>query len=127
MRDGHKDNHALDYYMKDDTPMCEPHQASYVQGYHRGYHDQKPINSYFYPNHNPIRHYPHSRPHIRMPHPSRHFKIPEPLTEEMIRELMDSQMKANEVMKNQGDIGVSGQEDGEDNAVVINKDEGDKS
>ncbi|GJT45962.1 reverse transcriptase domain-containing protein [Tanacetum coccineum] len=42
MRDGRRDdegNHALQIYMKDDTPMCDPHEASYVQGYHGGYHD----------------------------------------------------------------------------------------
>nr|GEW28398.1 reverse transcriptase domain-containing protein [Tanacetum cinerariifolium] len=33
MRDGYKDNHALQIYMKDDTPMCEPHEANYVQRY----------------------------------------------------------------------------------------------
>nr|GEV04760.1 reverse transcriptase domain-containing protein [Tanacetum cinerariifolium] len=40
MRDGRRDNYALQIYMSDDTPMCEPHEASYVQRYHEGYHDQ---------------------------------------------------------------------------------------
>ncbi|GJV25222.1 hypothetical protein Tco_1377917 [Tanacetum coccineum] len=31
MRDGRRDNHASQIYMKDDTPMCEPHEANYVQ------------------------------------------------------------------------------------------------
>ncbi|GKB29188.1 hypothetical protein Tco_0868589 [Tanacetum coccineum] len=38
MRDGHKDNRGnynADCYMKDDMPMCEHHQANYVQGYHK--------------------------------------------------------------------------------------------
>ncbi|GJT86786.1 reverse transcriptase domain-containing protein [Tanacetum coccineum] len=39
MRDGRRDNHASQIYMKDDTPMCEPHEANFVQGYHKGYHD----------------------------------------------------------------------------------------
>ncbi|GJR84027.1 hypothetical protein Tco_0154812 [Tanacetum coccineum] len=26
MRDGHRDNHTSQIYMKDDTPMCEPHE-----------------------------------------------------------------------------------------------------
>ncbi|GJX48489.1 hypothetical protein Tco_0273679 [Tanacetum coccineum] len=29
MRDGRKDNHASQIYMKDDTPMCDPHEANY--------------------------------------------------------------------------------------------------
>ncbi|GKA40746.1 reverse transcriptase domain-containing protein [Tanacetum coccineum] len=52
MRDGRRDNHASQIYMKDDTPMCEHHEANYVQRYHGGYHDHEPINSYSYPNHN---------------------------------------------------------------------------
>ncbi|GJX63830.1 reverse transcriptase domain-containing protein [Tanacetum coccineum] len=39
MRDCRRDNHASQIYMKDDTPMCEPHEANYVQGYHGGYHN----------------------------------------------------------------------------------------
>ncbi|GJZ45413.1 reverse transcriptase domain-containing protein [Tanacetum coccineum] len=39
MRDDRRDNHTSQIYMKDDTPMCEPHEANYVQGYHGGYHD----------------------------------------------------------------------------------------
>ncbi|GJU09970.1 reverse transcriptase domain-containing protein [Tanacetum coccineum] len=34
MQDGRRDNHALDDYLKDDTPMCEPNEANYVQRYH---------------------------------------------------------------------------------------------
>ncbi|GJR02251.1 reverse transcriptase domain-containing protein [Tanacetum coccineum] len=68
MRDGRTDNHASQIYMKDDTPMCEPHEANYVQRYHGGYHDHEPINSYSYPNHNPNHHYPY--PRNQMPHPS---------------------------------------------------------
>nr|GEW75613.1 reverse transcriptase domain-containing protein [Tanacetum cinerariifolium] len=30
MRDGRRDNHASQIYMKDDTLMCEPHEANYV-------------------------------------------------------------------------------------------------
>ncbi|GJW98565.1 reverse transcriptase domain-containing protein [Tanacetum coccineum] len=30
MRDGRRDNHALQIYMKDDTSMCEPHETNYV-------------------------------------------------------------------------------------------------
>ncbi|GJW23312.1 reverse transcriptase domain-containing protein [Tanacetum coccineum] len=30
MQDGRRDNHALDDYMEDDMPMCEPHEANYV-------------------------------------------------------------------------------------------------
>ncbi|GKA73562.1 hypothetical protein Tco_0779864 [Tanacetum coccineum] len=86
MRDGRRDNHASQIYMKDDTPMCEPHEANYVQRYHGGYHDHEPINSYSYPNHNS--------------HPSRYFKFTETSTEEMMREWMASQTKANERMKN---------------------------
>ncbi|GJW05716.1 hypothetical protein Tco_1568139 [Tanacetum coccineum] len=39
MRDDHRDNHASQIYMSDDTPMCDPNEANYVQGYHGGYHD----------------------------------------------------------------------------------------
>ncbi|GKA48248.1 hypothetical protein Tco_0741206 [Tanacetum coccineum] len=49
MRDGRRDNYASQIYMSDNTPMCEPHEANYVQGYHRGYHNRKPIDSYSYP------------------------------------------------------------------------------
>ncbi|GKC71121.1 hypothetical protein Tco_1117004 [Tanacetum coccineum] len=87
MQDGRRDNHALDDYLKDDTPMCEPNEANYVQRYHGGYHDHEPINSYSYPNHNS--------------HPSRYFEFTETSTEEMMREWMASQTKANERMKNQ--------------------------
>ncbi|GJU75518.1 hypothetical protein Tco_1272588 [Tanacetum coccineum] len=87
MQDGHRDNHALQIYMKDDTLMCEPHEANYVQRYHGGYHDHEPINSYSYPNHNS--------------HPSRYFEFTETSMEEMMREWMASQTKANERMKNQ--------------------------
>ncbi|GKD38959.1 reverse transcriptase domain-containing protein [Tanacetum coccineum] len=31
MRDGHRDNHASQVYMSDDTPMCDPMEANYVQ------------------------------------------------------------------------------------------------
>ncbi|GKA76662.1 hypothetical protein Tco_0783123 [Tanacetum coccineum] len=31
MRDGRRNNHASDYYMNDDTPMCDPMEANYVQ------------------------------------------------------------------------------------------------
>ncbi|GJZ68814.1 hypothetical protein Tco_0632364 [Tanacetum coccineum] len=30
MRDGLRDNHASQIYMKDDTPMCDPYEANYV-------------------------------------------------------------------------------------------------
>ncbi|GJS07145.1 reverse transcriptase domain-containing protein [Tanacetum coccineum] len=40
MRDGRRDNQASQVYMKYETPMCEPFEANYVQGYHEGYHDQ---------------------------------------------------------------------------------------
>ncbi|GJT66058.1 hypothetical protein Tco_1017538 [Tanacetum coccineum] len=49
MRDGRSNNegnHTSDYYMKDDTSMCEPHEANYVQGYQGGYHDQNSKNSH---------------------------------------------------------------------------------
>ncbi|GJX98447.1 hypothetical protein Tco_0355466 [Tanacetum coccineum] len=45
MRDDRRDNHASHIYMKDDTSMCDPMEASYVQRYHGGYHDQNSINS----------------------------------------------------------------------------------
>ncbi|GKA27044.1 hypothetical protein Tco_0713212 [Tanacetum coccineum] len=93
MRDGRKDNQASQIYMKDNTPMCEPHEANYVQGYH----DQNPIDSYSYPNQN--RH--HSYLPNRMPHPSRYFKLPKTSTEEMMREWMARQTEANERIKNQ--------------------------
>ncbi|GKE57753.1 hypothetical protein Tco_1496938, partial [Tanacetum coccineum] len=99
MRDGRRDNHASQIYMKDDMPMCEPQEANYVQRYHGGYHDHEPINSYSYPNHNPNHHYPY--PRNQMPHPSRYFEFTETSTEEMMREWMASQTEANERMKNQ--------------------------
>ncbi|GKC32495.1 hypothetical protein Tco_1039789 [Tanacetum coccineum] len=34
MRDGRRDNHVSQIYMKDDTLMCEPHEANYVQVRH---------------------------------------------------------------------------------------------
>ncbi|GJW74006.1 hypothetical protein Tco_0133376 [Tanacetum coccineum] len=46
MRDGRKDNQASQIYMRDDTPMCDPMEANYVQRYHGGYHDQNFRNSY---------------------------------------------------------------------------------
>ncbi|GKB41801.1 reverse transcriptase domain-containing protein [Tanacetum coccineum] len=98
-RDGRRDNHALQIYMKDDTPMCEPHEANYVQRYQGGYHDHEPINSYSYPNHNPNCHYPY--PRNQMPRPSRYFEFTKTSMEEMMKEWMASQMKANERMKNQ--------------------------
>nr|GEW35697.1 reverse transcriptase domain-containing protein [Tanacetum cinerariifolium] len=42
MRDGHRDYYASQIYMNDETPMCEPHEVNYVQGYHRGYHAKIP-------------------------------------------------------------------------------------
>ncbi|GKA59524.1 reverse transcriptase domain-containing protein [Tanacetum coccineum] len=60
MRDGHRDNHASQIYMSDNTPMCEPYEANYVQGYHGGYHDPNSRNSYSHLNHNPKHHYPQS-------------------------------------------------------------------
>ncbi|GJX52380.1 hypothetical protein Tco_0280749 [Tanacetum coccineum] len=95
MRDGRRDNHASQIYMKDDTPMCEPNEANYVQRYHGGYHDHEPINSYSNPNH----HYPY--PRNQMPHPSRYFEFTKTSTEEMMRDWMASQTKANERIKNQ--------------------------
>ncbi|GJW94443.1 hypothetical protein Tco_0174115 [Tanacetum coccineum] len=99
MQNGRRDNHASQIYLKDDTPMCEPHEANYVQGYHREYHDRNSINSYSYQNRNPNRHYPNFQ--NRMPHPSQYFNIPKTSTEEMVREWMARQMKANKHMKNQ--------------------------
>ncbi|GJU67262.1 hypothetical protein Tco_1253521 [Tanacetum coccineum] len=87
IQDGRRDNHASDDYLKDDTPMCEPNEANYAQRYHEGYHDHERINSYSYPNHNS--------------HPSRYFEFTETSMEEMMREWIASQTKANERMKNQ--------------------------
>ncbi|GKB72257.1 reverse transcriptase domain-containing protein [Tanacetum coccineum] len=59
MRDGRindEGHHASQIYMSDDTLMCDPMEASYVQ--QERYHDRKPINSYSYPNHNPSCNYP---------------------------------------------------------------------
>ncbi|GJR72720.1 reverse transcriptase domain-containing protein [Tanacetum coccineum] len=64
MRDGRRDNPASQIDMKDYTPMCEPHEANYVYGYH----DRKPINSYSYPNQDPNHKFPHSPD--KMPHSS---------------------------------------------------------
>ncbi|GKD05923.1 hypothetical protein Tco_1180897 [Tanacetum coccineum] len=94
MRDGRRDNHASQIYMKDDTPMCEPHEANYVQGYH----DRNSKISYSNQNRNPNRHYPYLR--NRMPHPSKYFELPKTSMEEMMREWMTRQMEANERMKN---------------------------
>ncbi|GJU25197.1 hypothetical protein Tco_1163818 [Tanacetum coccineum] len=58
MRDGRRDNHASQIYQSYDTPMCEPHEANYLQGYHRGYHDRNSRNPNSYPNQNQNRHYP---------------------------------------------------------------------
>ncbi|GKC22615.1 hypothetical protein Tco_1024765 [Tanacetum coccineum] len=89
MRDSRRDNHTLDDYLMDDMPMCEPHEANYVQRYHGGYHDHEPINSYSYPNHNS--------------HPSRYFEFTKTSTGEMMREWTASQTKENEHMNNQVD------------------------
>ncbi|GKD88886.1 hypothetical protein Tco_1364393 [Tanacetum coccineum] len=35
MRDGRRDNYASQIYMKDDTPMCEPHEANYTEANER--------------------------------------------------------------------------------------------
>ncbi|GKE71419.1 reverse transcriptase domain-containing protein [Tanacetum coccineum] len=86
MRCGRKDNQTSQIYMKDDTPMCEPHEANDVHRYHGGYHARKPINSCSYPNHNPIYHYPQSRPPNRMPHTSRYFELSKTSPEEMMKE-----------------------------------------
>ncbi|GKE13819.1 hypothetical protein Tco_1421396 [Tanacetum coccineum] len=40
MRESRRDDHASQIYMSDDTPMCDPMEAKYVQGYHGGYHNQ---------------------------------------------------------------------------------------
>ncbi|GKB49396.1 hypothetical protein Tco_0900149 [Tanacetum coccineum] len=34
MRDGRRDNQASQIYMKDNTLMCDPMEANYIQGYH---------------------------------------------------------------------------------------------
>ncbi|GJT59999.1 hypothetical protein Tco_1003532 [Tanacetum coccineum] len=94
MRDGRKDNHASQIYMKDDTPMCEPHEANYVQGYH----DRNSKILYSNQNRNPNCHYPYLR--NRMPHPSKSFELPKTSMEEMMREWMTRQMETNERMKN---------------------------
>ncbi|GJR21843.1 reverse transcriptase domain-containing protein [Tanacetum coccineum] len=36
MRDGRRNNQASQIYMSDDTPMCDPMEANYVEGYHDG-------------------------------------------------------------------------------------------
>nr|GEY24007.1 hypothetical protein [Tanacetum cinerariifolium] len=95
IRDGHRDNHASQIYMKDDTPMCEPPEANYVQGYH----DQNSNIPYFNQNRNPNRHYPY--PRNIMPHLSQYFKTPKTLTKEMMREWMARYTEANERMKDQ--------------------------
>ncbi|GJX27837.1 hypothetical protein Tco_0235916 [Tanacetum coccineum] len=41
MRDGHRDNHASQIYMKDDMPMCEPHEANYDCIVHIPYTQEK--------------------------------------------------------------------------------------
>ncbi|GJV37625.1 reverse transcriptase domain-containing protein [Tanacetum coccineum] len=80
MRDGRRDNHASQIYMKDDTSMCEPHEPYNVQGYHGGYHDRNTINLY------PNRHYHQSRSPNRMLHLSRYFKTLKTSSEEMMKE-----------------------------------------
>ncbi|GJX75105.1 hypothetical protein Tco_0313700 [Tanacetum coccineum] len=95
MRDNHRDNevkHASDYYMKDDTLICKPRKANYIQGYH----DQKPIDSYSYLNHNPNHKFSHSPNRT----PQRYFELPKISMEEMMREWMARQTEANEQMKN---------------------------
>ncbi|GJW71295.1 hypothetical protein Tco_0128212 [Tanacetum coccineum] len=57
MRDGRRGYDASQIYMSKDTPMCEPHEANYIQGYDGGYHDQNSRNPYSYPNNH---HYPQS-------------------------------------------------------------------
>ncbi|GJX61379.1 hypothetical protein Tco_0294279 [Tanacetum coccineum] len=99
MRDGrinNEENHALQIFMSNDTPMCDPLEANYVQGYHGGYHDRKPRNTYSFLNHNLNYDYPKKNSH-----PSRYFKISKTLTEEKMREWMARQMEASEHMKNQ--------------------------
>ncbi|GJU85545.1 hypothetical protein Tco_1293091 [Tanacetum coccineum] len=94
MRDGRSNdegNYASDYYVKVDRPMYEPHEANYVQGYHRGYHDRSSKNLYSYPAQNP-----EFQNQNRMPHPPQYFKTPKTSMEEMMREWMARQMKANE-------------------------------
>ncbi|GJX53146.1 hypothetical protein Tco_0281515 [Tanacetum coccineum] len=96
MRDNHRDNevkHASDYYMKDDTLICEPREANYIQGYH----DRKPIDSYSYLNHNLNRKFSHSPNRT----PKRYFELPKISMEEMMREWMARQTEENERMKNQ--------------------------
>ncbi|GJR79405.1 hypothetical protein Tco_0150190 [Tanacetum coccineum] len=92
MRDGRSDNHASQIYMSDDTLMCDPMEANYVQGYH----DQKPIDSNSYPTQNP-----QFKNQNQMPHPSKYFKLSKTLTEKTMREWMANQIEANEGMKNQ--------------------------
>ncbi|GJY11590.1 hypothetical protein Tco_0380899 [Tanacetum coccineum] len=94
MRDRRKDTHASQIYMKDDTPMREPHEANYVQGYH----DRNSKILYSNQNRNPNCHYPYLR--NRMPHPSKSFELPKTSMEEMMREWMTRQMETNERMKN---------------------------
>ncbi|GKD17692.1 reverse transcriptase domain-containing protein [Tanacetum coccineum] len=89
MRDGLRDdegNPISDYYVKDDTPMYDPMEANYIQGHHSSYQN---------------RNYPQSRPQCRMPHLSQYIELPKTLMEEMMREWMARQTKANERMKNQ--------------------------
>nr|GEX95072.1 hypothetical protein [Tanacetum cinerariifolium] len=88
--------HTSDYYLKDDTPMCEPHEVNYVQGYHEGYHDRNSKPPYSNPNCN----YPRYRSQNRMPDPS-YFKIPKTVMEEMMREWLARKTEENERMKNQ--------------------------
>ncbi|GKA96121.1 hypothetical protein Tco_0818216 [Tanacetum coccineum] len=56
-RDDHRGYGASQIYMSEDTPMCEPHEENYIQGYLGEYHDQNSRNPYSYPDH---RHYPQS-------------------------------------------------------------------
>ncbi|GJT46055.1 hypothetical protein Tco_0954770 [Tanacetum coccineum] len=70
MRDGRRDNKYSKIYMSDGTPMCDPMEANYVQGYHEGYRNQNSRNSCSSPNRNPNRHYRRYQPRNRMPHPS---------------------------------------------------------
>ncbi|GKE74129.1 hypothetical protein Tco_1536170 [Tanacetum coccineum] len=49
-----RDNHASKNHMNDDTPMCERHEANYIQseGYHnRNSHDLFSRQSHYDPNH----------------------------------------------------------------------------
>ena len=55
MRDGRRDNQTSEIYISDDTPMCDPMESNYVQGYH----DRNSRYSYSYPNHIPNHHYPY--------------------------------------------------------------------